>query len=1426
MSTYNVGLDIGSTTAKIVVLNQNKEVVFTRYRRHQANVPAVLREELQSLRSQIGAARLKLKITGSVGMGLAEKFQLPFEQEVIAATKFVKEKYPEVATLIDIGGEDAKIVYIKPDGSCDLRMNGNCAGGTGAFLDQMAVLLKVPVEELNGLAEKAQHVHYIASRCGVFAKTDIQNLLSKNVSREDIAISIFHAVAVQVISTLSHGCTIEPKILLCGGPLTFMPALRKALMDCLRIPYVNFIVPENANLIPAYGTAISAQDAPVIGFDELVERFAQAPKTVIRSEDVLPPIFNSPEEYAAWKKEKEADYIQLTPLTADTQDVYLGIDSGSTTTKLVVTDPQDRILFTYYTPNNGNPLGAVQKSLEAFYAKCLEVGANPLVKGSCSTGYGEDLIKAAFDLKTGIIETIAHYLAARKINDKVSFILDIGGQDMKAIFVDHGVLNRMELNESCSAGCGTFLETFAKGLNYSVSDFAKMACEAKMPCDLGTRCTVFMNSKVKQSLREGLTTPDISAGLAYSVVKNCLYKVLKLQNTLDLGKEIVLQGGTMKNDAVVRAFELLTHTTVHRSNIPEIMGAYGCALFARSRAEGSVTLDELLHIATYTDSQLQCHGCENNCLIKKYNFANGSTYFSGNKCEKFFTNNGEDVKPGENIYEYKYKLLFDRPVKEDAERTIGIPRCLNIYEDYPFWHALFTSCGLKVQLSDPSTFKNYEGGIHDVMSDNICFPAKLVHGHINNLVKKRVNRIFMPYVIYEHQDDKRQLNSYNCPVVSGYSDVIKSVADTQIPIDSPPINFQDEKLLKKQIREYLSYIGFDRFTADKAFQAAVAAQKAYSDAIKAKNQEILQKSRDNKQLTILLAGRPYHTDPLIQHKLSESIAAMGINVINEDLLRDDSSVTIDDSYLVRQWAYINRISKAADWVARQDNSIHFMEMTSFGCGPDAFLQDEIRGILQRHGKALTLLKIDDVSNIGSLKLRVRSVVESIRYNRDAKQEPDPFVDTPRFEKSMKDYTILAPFFTPFISPLIPSVMKLVGYKVETLPESTVQSADLGLKFANNEVCYPATLVVGDFIRALQSGKYDPAHTAVAITQTGGQCRASNYFGLIKHALISAGFTETPVLSLATSKNIKNDQPGFEVNWLKIAKITISTVLFSDCLSKFFNASVVRETVKGKALELRDKYLDLAKKEIEANSSSGLLKLLQAAAEEFNALAKPEVRLPQVGIVGEIYLKFNSFAHKNITTWLMDHSIEVMPPLLTPFFMQAFVNRVTNKRFGLERHPVPNILVDFIYMWVTKQIKKFNDIGKNFQYFTPIEDIFELANDGKQIINMAAQFGEGWLLPAEIVNFAKSGIENVISLQPFGCIANHIISKGIEKKIKSLYPQMNLLSLDFDSGVSDVNVTNRLLLFVENIRAPQARPAASEKQQDGLLGQGPEPEIML
>jgi predicted CoA-substrate-specific enzyme activase len=1356
-----------------------------------------------------GECAVSLTVTGSIGMGLAERFGLPFIQEVVAATEFVKRLHPQIATIIDIGGEDAKIVYLKPNGNSDLRMNGNCAGGTGAFIDQMALLLDVPVEDMGGLAEKSEHTYPIASRCGVFSKTDVQNLISKNVSKADIAASVFHAVAVQTIVTLSHGCEVVPKILFCGGPLTFIPALRQAFIDYLHLSEGDYLVPENANIIPAWGASLACVGDKTFTLNELIRLLADnkgVGGTEVKQTARLPQIFPSQEEYTAWQERKDSRRIGRAPLEGHTGYAYLGIDSGSTTTKIVVTDEQSRILFSYYSPNRGNPIDTVKKGLAELGEQCQRAGIELQIKGSCSTGYGEDLVKAAFNLDKGVIETIAHYAAARKINPDVSFILDIGGQDMKAIFVENGVLSRMEINEACSSGCGSFIEAFARSLNYPVEVFAREACLAESPCDLGTRCTVFMNSKVKQVLREGASVGDIAAGLSYSVVKNCLYKVLKLKNTEELGKEIVVQGGTMRNDAIVRALELLTGREVSRSNLPELMGAYGCALYAQSsvaeRDTAVVSLNGLLQTAGYTTRQVQCGGCENRCYIHKYAFANKNVYYSGNKCEKVFSNQGARTAKGRNLSAEKYGLLFNRTGKtENGKLTLGIPRGLNIYENYPFWHSLFDECGIQTVLSDPSTFYSYEAGVHSVMSDNICFPAKLMHSHVYDLVRKQVDRIFMPYVIFEKKERKESANSYNCPIVTGYAEVIKSAVNPAVPVDSPVITFQDMELLTKQCIEYLQQFGVDRQTGKQAVRQALAAQQAYEQELCELNRQVYARNKAEGKLTILLAGRPYHTDPLIQHKLSDMIAGMGVTVITEDMVRNEITSASDNgqTFLVSQWAYINRIFYAAQWVAEQGNDVHFVQMTSFGCGPDAFLIDEIKSILGRHGKSLTLLKIDDVNNIGSIKLRVRSVIESLKFNHNLERKAEPFLTTKKFTVADRKRTILAPYFTDYISPLVPPVLKLAGYDVEVLPESNNDSAECGLMYANNEVCYPATLVVGDLIKALKSGKYDVSQTAVIITQTGGQCRASNYIALIKKGIIEAGYPEVPVVSLAMGDSMVNDQPGFTINWLKILPVALAAILFGDCIAKFYHAAAVREKDKGEARRLRQYYLDEAGKLILANRPDALYQLVGTAAKRFDEIIIPADNLPKVGLVGEIYLKFNGFANKNVAEWLIERKIEVMPPLLTGFFTQAFVNRKENLRTHVEKAGMPQFVYDFFHTLVQKKIGKVNKLASAFRYFTPITNIFEEAEHGKEIITLSAQFGEGWLLPAEIVSFAKEGTNNVISLQPFGCIANHIVSKGVEKKIKTLYPQMNLLSLDYDSGVSEVNIINRLLLLTNSLK---------------------------
>jgi len=1410
---YRIGLDVGSTTAKIVVLDDSGNLVFSAYERHNAQVERLVGDYLDRLIDKLGDCPCTICMTGSVGMATASQLDAEFVQEVVAATVYAKERQSEARTLVDIGGEDAKVVFFNGRHTM-LRMNGNCAGGTGAFIDQMALLMGISVDELNDAALRATRIHPIAARCGVFAKTDVQNLMSRNIPHEDIAASIFHSVAIQTITTLAHGHDFDAPVLLCGGPLTFLPALRQAFAKSLGLSEEDFIVSPQSNLIPALGCAIRAKGHPVT-FGTLKQRLHH--KTAAQWSSRLQPLFESDAALQAWRAEKAVHTLCEEPMPAGECHAVVGIDSGSTTTKIVVLRLDDnnsgpRPIFTHYALNEGNPIGAVSAGLQQLKAQAAAAGCALTIVGSCSTGYGEELIRQAFSLDGGIVETMAHYGAAAALMPDVSFILDIGGQDMKAIFVDHGAVVRMELNEACSSGCGTFIQTFAKSLGHEVDEFSRLACTSKAPCDLGTRCTVFMNSKVKQVLRDGAGVADISAGLAYSVVKNCLYKVLKLHGRDALGKRVVVQGGTMRNDAVVRAFELLTGTSVARSSHPELMGAMGCALHALKQAPSAGrTIDELLAAAQYTTRTLHCKGCENQCHVCQYTFAGGRKFHSGNKCERVFSNSGTATEKGDNIYPLKYSLLFDRPTlpysdhkggsPDKPARRIGLPRVLNMYEDYPFWNALLRRCGFEPVLSSHSDMAAYEGTLSSVMSDNICFPAKLVHAHIAELDRQDVERILMPYVVYEHNDDRRTLNSFNCPIVSGYSDVIRSAMEPHRPVDSPVINFSNERLLRRQLRDYLATLGVDKKTARAATDCAIAAQQQYATDIRQKAEALLEDGRRRGRLVIMLAGRPYHGDPLVQHRLSEMIAALGVNVISDDLVRGDTATDSGETYLVKQWAYMNRIIKAGQWAAGQPSDVQFVQMTSFGCGPDAFIQDEIRDILQRHGKPYSLLKIDDVSNLGSLKLRIRSLVESLRPNQ-VPSPPQRLVQT-KVYRSAQDgrRKILAPFFTEYISPLIPSVFRLAGYDVEILPLSDDKSVDYGLAYANNEICYPATLIVGDIIKALKSGRYDTSKVAVAMSQTGGQCRATSYAGIIKRAMVANGFQDVPLITLGVTASASDDdnaQEGFAFPWLKYARTVVMTILYGDTISKLYHSAAVREKEAGAAIALRDKYLRLARQPIESNRPTRLLKLIGQAAEEFDRIVEDR-ELPRVGIVGEIFLKFHPFAHRYITCHVMSRGIEVVPPLLAPFFLQEFINVEVQKQMRLSCSRVPNFVVHGLYrQLVERRIRQINRLASRYRYFRPFTNIYDDARNVDGVVSMAAQFGEGWLLPAEIIGYINEGVTNVISLQPFGCIANHVVSKGIEKKLHKMYPQLNMLSLDFDSGVSLVNVINRLLLFIDNI----------------------------
>lgn len=1412
---YRLGLDIGSTTAKAVVVNNKKEIVYSNYLRHNADIKGTLIAILESIKNQFQTEKeIEIIITGSAGFGISERLSVPFIQEVIAVSNFVKNFEMEINSIIDIGGEDSKIIFFNKASSLPtMRMNGNCAGGTGAFIDQMALILGVSVDELDALAQNSKHIYPIASRCGVFSKTDVQNLVARGVPKQDIAVSIFNAIALQVVSSLSKGMQIVPKILFCGGPLTYIKSLRQAFARVLSLKETDFITLENSNLIPAMGCVFTdGEKGLAIGIEELIEKVKNTKTSACSETNRLEAIFKNEEELNNWRKEK-AKGEKVRELKNFSGDCFLGLDSGSTTTKLVLTDSESNIIFSDYSRNNGNALKAVEQAIERMNKACEENNASINIVSACSTGYGEELIKTAFSMETSVVETIAHYKAAKMLCNEVDFILDIGGQDMKAMFIEDGVLNKIELNEACSSGCGSFIENFANSLSYPVAEFAQIACLAKNPCDLGTRCTVFMNSKVKQSLREGASIPDISAGLSYSVVKNCLYKVLKL-NSLDIGKNIVVQGGTMRNDSIVKALENMLGIKVFRSQTPELMGAYGCAICAKENYEAKKPKTTFSKkVSAFVSKEINCKGCENQCLVTKYTFENNKTYHSGNKCEKIFSSKAQTDK-GDNIYSYKLERVFDNPAIENPKMRLGVPRVLNMFEDFPFWRAFFAELNIELVLSDLSTYSNYEKGLKQVMSENICFPAKLVHSHIDNLIAKGLKRIFFPYVVFEKKESEGVANSYNCPIVSSYSVLVKSqmsvYEDCDVKIDNPIFTFKTENLLIKNCQTYIKTLceenkelKYSSSQIKNAVKVALQAQSRYEKDMQDKAEQFYENAKQNNIPIVLLAARPYHSDSLIQHKLSDIISSLGVCVISDDIVRLNNDFDMQDTYMLSQWTYMNRIVKAAKWSAQRDDSVNYIQITSFGCGPDAFLLDEITNLLKRHGKSCTIIKVDDINNVGSMRLRIRSLLESLKLKPAKEKQVKPFVDTKIFDLEDKHRTILAPFFTDYASPLLPEVFALSGYKLEVLPLSDEKSADLGLQYSNNEVCYPATLIVGDMIKALRSGKYDLDKTAVGITQTGGQCRASNYYSIIRKALVDAGFADVPVISAAMSSNVHTNQPGFKLDFKNIIVIAFDAILFGDCLSKMYHSTAVRIENASLAMKLKDSYLQKAKPIVLQKDRKGLIALLKSAVKDFNNLLPNEyLERKKVGIVGEIFLKFHPFANQNIISWLMSQKIEVIPPTLTPFMTQFFVNRDVKLANKVDTSSIPNPIMRLIYNIVKKEISRFNDVISKFKYYSPLEDIYELADKVEEVIPLIAQFGEGWVLPAEIVSLARNKADGVISLQPFGCIANHIISKGVENKIKQLYPDLSLLSLDFDSGVSEVNVVNRLMLLKDSISKKQ------------------------
>ena len=1415
MKAYKAGIDIGSTTAKMVVFDNNNKMIFSTYVRHNAEVKETLYKILESFISKEGDIELSIAITGTAGMGISEKIHISFVQEVIASSTAIRKIYPYCRTLIDIGGEDAKIIFFDENFKADIRMNGNCAGGTGAFIDQMATLLNVEPSNLSTLASEATHTYPMASRCGVFAKTDVQTLISRDIPKTDIAKSIFNAVALQIVNTLAKGSHVAPKLLFTGGPLTFLPELRKAFLNILKCTEEDVYNVERAELIAAIGAAFSEEDdKSLIKASDLLNLVGSIANHRENEEFTSKSLFLNKKEFIEWKEEHQKHKVKSISINElYGARCFLGIDSGSTTTKVVLIDSEGKVAAKDYRNNNGNPINAVKEALQKISDELGRAGIHVYLASSAVTGYGEDLIKAAFKLDYGIVETIAHYRAAKSFDDNVSFILDIGGQDMKAIFIKHGIIENIEINEACSSGCGSFIETFARGMGHTTAKFAEIACDSKSPCDLGTRCTVFMNSRVKQSLREGASVADISAGLAMSVVKNCFTKVLKIADVAVLGESIVVQGGTFKNHAVLRSVEKFLGKSVIRPDISELMGAYGSALVALDRYNKQsehkpstfIGFDNLAAATNYTRNQLTCKGCENNCAITRLKFDENDTFYTGNKCEKIYSNIGKENRHiGLDITQKKLEILFDRPfvpenIKSDI--VIGIPRVLNMYQNFPFWATLFTESGFKIKLSSQSSMTLAEKGSGTIMSDNICFPAKIANGHIYDLIESNVDRIFYPSIILEADDQKDAVNSFNCPVVTGYPDVIDSAIDPThregVPFDAPSISFINDKVLLKGCTEYfVNKLNVDKKVFNAAFKAALLEQKkAVADIIN-EGKIILEDSKKNKTPLILLIGRPYHIDPLVNHKIPEIITSFGINVITEDVIEGEES--LHDVQVLTQWAYPNRMYKAALWVAKHDTSfsVEAVQMNSFGCGPDATTIDEIKSLLNAYGKNPTLIRVDDIASPGSIRLRIRSLVESMKMkekNNEAKK-PSRMLNK-IFEKSdKKKMKIIGPMFSEFYSPLIGTLIAK-NYDFETLPAPDIESVELGLRYANHDICYPATVVIGDVIKALKSGKYDPKNTTAAISQTGGQCRASNYAFLMKRALINAGFEDVPVVTIGL--RTINNQPGFKIAKWDLMKQGLVGLPYADAIANMYYYSAVREVKKGESRALAEKYIHLHPHSFNKRETD---KMLGKAVKEFNMIETNNGVYPKAGIVGEIYVKYNNFSNGYTADWLMSRGIEVMiSPLLDFFIQKAISAQVNYKNHTRDISYLKYKLAQFGEKIIDKRIDSLNNILSDFKGFTPFHHIGHIAENAKKVVAMTNQFGEAWLLPGEIATFAEEGINNVLCLQPFGCIANHIIARGIETRLKKQYPDLNLLYLDMDSGISEVNTVNRLEFFARSAK---------------------------
>ena len=1403
----HVGLDVGSTTVKIVIMDNNLNTIYTNYRRHFSDTKNTVCDVLEELARDYSEYKFTIALTGSGAMSAATFLDLPFIQEVVSCKRAVEKYIPQTDVVIELGGEDAKIIYF--DKSIEQRMNGTCAGGTGAFLDQMASLLDTDTAGLNELAKSHNTIYPIASRCGVFAKTDVQPLINEGAAKEDIAASIFQAVVNQTISGLACGRPIRGKIAFLGGPLNYLSELRNRFIETLNLKDDEIIIPEEAHLLVAKGAVLDSLEMKPISVEKLKSKIDVLRISKDTTTQPLKPLFTTDEEYNQFKVRHDKDKVARKDLKNYSGDCFLGIDAGSTTTKLVLIDRDGNLLYSLYGNNEGNPLKSVISMLKQLY---LVLPEKAVIRYSGVTGYGEKLIQTALSVDLNEIETIAHYTAAKKFMPNVTSIVDIGGQDMKYIKMKGDVIDNIMLNEACSSGCGSFIETFAKSLNLTISEFVEEALKSRKPVDLGSRCTVFMNSKIKQAQKEGYEVGDISAGLSYSVIKNAIQKVMKVRDVSTLGDHIVVQGGTFYNDAVLRAFELIVGKDVIRPDIAGLMGAYGVALLAEEQYEANFDMEyhstilktEELDNLDIKVTHTRCNGCENHCLLTINKFSNGKRYVSGNRCEKGAGIVSENQKLP-NIMKYKFERLFNyAPLsEEEATRgTIGIPRVLNMYEDYPFWFTFLTKLGFRVILSEKSTRSTYEKGMESMPSESVCYPAKLSHGHIVSLIQSGINTIFYPCVPYSRKEFEKADNKYNCPIVISYSEVLKNnveeLKDKNVKFMNPFLPFEKKALAKRilELPEFKEY----NFTKKELLEAAEAAENEYQKCksdIRKKGEETIEYMNKNNLRGIVLAGRPYHADPEVNHGIDTLITSLGLCVLTEDSVSHLAKLE-KDLRVVNQWVFHSRLYAAAEFVGSHDN-LELVQLNSFGCGVDAVTTDQVEEILSSYEKMYTLIKIDEINNLGAVRIRIRSLLASMNKRLSNKREKSDNLGNyelhrvPFTKEMKKDYTILVPQMLPIHFEFVTRAVAADGYKVEYLRDCTQHTVETGLKYVNNDACYPSILTTGQFIEALQSGKYDINRTAIIMSQTGGGCRATNYIGFIRKALKDAGFPNVPVISFNLVGMEKN--PGFKLS-LPMLERLIKAVILGDLLQKMLTKNRAYEIHKGETQKLFNEWMEKGKKLVDKSTNKEFKKAIYDIVNDFeNIELDTSIKKPKVGIVGEVLIKYHPFGNNFVADLLEKEGAEVILPDFMGFVKFMATHKITfNSLLKVDKTKADISKVAIKLIGILEKDMKVA-LSNSKKGYLPVCDIWHLEDKVKDVLSIGNQTGEGWFLTAEMIEYIENGIPNIICVQPFACLPNHVVGKGVIKTIRNMFPNANIAPVDYDPGASETNQANRIKLMM-------------------------------